>query len=407
MQKIKILHIITRLIRGGAQEVVLSMIDNLDKARYTPFLATGIETGPEGDLWDEAKEKGVEPIFIPQLIRRISPINDLISLIKIYRFIKKERFDVVHTHTSKAGILGRIASKLAGVPIIIHSPHGHIFHPDSHIDGVPTNRFLLKLLLCLERFTAKFTDRIIALTEFGKRDQVRLGIGETGKYVVIHNMIDLERYQFGNQQNLDEKKRELGLFSTSPIVGTVARLTPEKGHRYLLEAVAKIKPSIPDIKFLLIGDGPLRDELENQADKMAISDNVIFLGLHKDVPEILQILDLFVLPSLYEGLGIVLVEAMACGKPVVATSVGGVPEIVKDGQTGLLVPPHDSSALARAIKTLLDDTKRAEEMGMAGKEKVGQMFDQKIIIKKYTDVYDSMMREKLGYKKGERRFALH
>lgn len=386
MRPIKILNVITRLEQGGAPSIVISTLNHLDKERFKVKLATGLASKPEEDLIEEAKNKGIELIIIPQLVREVSLFNDLIALLKLIKIIRRDKFDIVHTHESKAGILGRVAGKLAGVPVIIHSPHGHIFY--GYFGYIKTTIFIL-----LERFTALFTDKIITLTKKEIEEHLKVKIGNRDKFTFIYNGIELDKFEKVDV-NVREKRGQLSLPLDVSVVATVARLVPVKGHKYLIDAAAEVVKSIPQARFLFIGDGKLREELQEQAENLGLSSNILFLGWRKDVLEILPIIDLFVLPSINEGLGMVLVEAYAFGKPVVATNVGGIPEVVEDKKTGLLTPPKDSKKLAQAIIELLEDPKRAKKMGEEGKKKVITTFGVDVMVEKIERLYEELIRGK-------------
>jgi len=390
-KSIKVLHIITRLIKGGAQENTLLTVVNLDKARYQIALLSGPTVGSEGEIESRARQLGTDLIILLELVREISPINDLKALYKTYRSIKNGKYDIVHTHSSKAGVIGRVAGRLAGVKNIVHTPHGSIFDQDADIPSV-SGALLIKCLLLVERIAARLTDRIVTLTDAEAIGYVKLGMGDKAKFTTIHSGIDLSR--FGDVKiDVVSKKKELGIPSNSTVITTIARLTPEKGHKYLIEAAKEvIAESDNHIKFVFVGDGDLRDDLENKARELGLDEAILFLGLRDDVPEILAISDLFVLSSLYEAQGRVIVEAMAAELPVVATRVGGVPDVVIDGETGILVPPASPQALASAIVKMLADKGNAKQMGQAGKRQVDPEFSVETMVKQIDMLYSELLK---------------
>ncbi|HRZ87549.1 MAG TPA: glycosyltransferase, partial [bacterium] len=333
--KIRVLHIITRLVVGGAQENTLWTVRLLDKDRYETLLATGpSDDEPEGSLDAEAVAARI-PIFkIKELVRNPNPVKDIIATWKLFRLMKETKFDIIHTHCSKAGILGRIAAKLSGAPIIVHTPHGHVFY--GYFSTMISWAFVVT-----ERIVGAFTDKIITLTERGKEEHIHYRIGGPEKFVAIPSGIDLRDYQVCAADTA-QKRRELRLSGDDLLVGTIARLSDIKGHRYLLEAVPAIRAKVPKAKFLLVGDGPLKNELVRMCYDLDIIDSVLFLGIRKDIPALVSVMDLFVLPSLNEGMGKVFLQVQAMGKAVIAADVGGVREIVRDGENGLLVPPKDA-----------------------------------------------------------------
>ena len=385
-RKIKNLHVITRLIRGGAQENTLLTVTGLDSRRYETVLVSGPAAGREGEMESRARESGVDLRIIPELTRELIPLKDIIALFKIFFLIKREKFDIVHTHTSKAGFLGRIAARIAGAPVVVHTPHGHIFY--GYFGRLKNEFFIL-----LEKFAALFTDRIITLTERGKREYVERRIAPADRFIPIYSGVDLSSLNL--KADISKVREELGLSPKHRAVGTVGRLVPIKGHRHLIEAALQVVEALPEVKFFLVGDGPCREELERQVARLNLGDNIHFLGLKEEgVEEFMAALDLFVLPSLNEGMGRVLIKAMALGRPVVATEVSGIPEIVKNNETGLLVPPGDPKSLAEAIITLLRDEKRAREMGRTGRERANSSFVSRTMVERIDNLYGELMAEK-------------
>lgn len=388
--KIRVLHIITRMIKGGAQDDTLLTVTMLNKDRYETHLVTGPSLGPEGEIESKARSMGVDVTVIPELVREISPIKDIIALYKLYRFIRKQRYDIVHTHSSKAGILGRIAAKLAGVKMIVHTPHGHIFYGYY-------GKLLTQLFIWIERFAAMLTDRITVLTHIEIKERCDFAVGRRSQFVIIHSGVDLKPFLNVNIDRL-EKRKEFGLSGGDKVCISVGRLVPVKGHSYLISAMPKVLGTVPSAKLLLVGDGELRNELEEQTKREGVSKSVIFTGLRDDIPELLAMSDLFVLSSINEGMGKVLVEAMAVGLPVVATKVGGVPAVVVDGETGIIVPPKDPDAMARAIIRLLTDPDTSIKMGKAGRKRVYPDFSVETMIEKIENLYENLIQEKYGCK---------
>ena len=395
MEKVKVLHVITRLDKGGAAENTLLTTLGLDKRRYDAVLIKGLSiesdmSAEERTSLDEglkqAELKGVKLITLPSLIRRINPILDLRAFFRLYRIFLHEKPAIIHTHTSKAGILGRWASFFARVPIVVHTPHGHIFY--GYHGKVKT-----KVFIFIEKLTAIITDRIIALTKREKEDHVRFNISKPHKFAVIHSGVNLEDFS-KNFDNNEELKKKLGIPITDSIVGTVGRLVEIKGHRYLLDAACLVLNKIENVTFLLIGDGYLMTELINHAYALGIGNKVIFAGWRSDIPQLINTFDIFVLPSLNEGMGRVLVEAMAMGKPIVASDIGGIPDIVKDGANGILFPPRDVNAMAEAIIKLLSDRELRRKMGNEGKKQTSPAYGTSGMVEKIEGLYEDLLREK-------------
>lgn len=382
MRKRKVLHIITRLDKGGSAENTLLTCIGLNKQIYQVWLATGAVFSPRVEWKKEAEDAGVRFVIIPQLVRSISPLRDVVAFCKIFQLIKRERFDIVHTHTSKAGILGRWAARLAGTRLVIHTPHGHIFYGYF-------NRVLTTIFVFIERITALITDKIITLAEKGKREHLKLKIASPDKFVTIHSGVRLSNI-IECKTDVSFKTKMLNLPDQSRVVGTVGRLVKVKGHRYLLESAKHVLKVLPETVFLLVGDGPLREELEILARNLKISNNVRFLGWQDNIVPILKIMDLFVLSALNEGMGRVLVEAQACGLPVVATDVGGVAEVIVPGRTGILVPPRDSAALAEAIIKLLTNPDILTPISQNVREQILSEFSAERMVEKIEQLYGTL-----------------
>ena len=386
----KVVHIITRLDMGGSAQNTLLTCRELSR-KYEIVLVHGLSiesqmTDREKETVDreinEAVERGVKVMAIPSLVRRISPLQDLKALFWLWRLLIRERPSMVHTHTSKGGILGRLAAKLAGVPIIIHTPHGHVFY--GHFGPVVSRFFLFT-----ERVMARITDRMVTLTEAERNDHVALSVSGPEKIATIHSGVDVDRFM-NVQVNIAEKKRRLGLNSKGLLVGTVGWLLSIKGPVHLLRAMPYVWENHPETSLIFVGKGGLEKGLKEEVHRMGVWDKVKFLGWRDDIPEIMQVLDVFVLPSLNEGMGRVLVEAMAAGKPVVASRVGGILDLIKDGQNGFLAEPGGEKSLAIAIKKLLKDKKMRDEMGKRGRE-IAQGFSVEKMIEKIDVLYESLL----------------
>jgi len=387
MGKTKVIHVITRFDKGGASENTFLTVQGLDKNKYDVILIRGLseescmgteETAAVESNLSEAEKGGVKVITIPELVRSIHPLNDLKALFGLIGIFRDEKPHIVHTHTSKAGILGRWAAFFANITIIVHTPHGHVFW--GYFNKWKTACFIL-----LERMTASITDKIITITEQEKKDHLRFKIALDEKFTVIHSGVDLTA--FSNARiNAPAMREKLGISPEAFVVGTAGRLTPIKGQKYLLEAAAIISPRKPDLFFVFLGDGELAPELSKMASSRGIK-NVMFLGWRQDVPEVMSTFDIFVLPSLNEGMGKVLVEAMALGKPIVASDVGGIPDLVIHNHNGLLVPPADVEGLVNSINELLHDPIKRKEMGDRGKV-VAADYSAEAMIQKIDQLYD-------------------
>lgn len=395
MENIKVLHIITRFDKGGsAQNTYLSLL-GLRKKNYQLSLVSGLSL--ESEMKHEeikAKEKdiqilkseGIEFTQCPSLLRRINIIRDLKAFFDIWRIIKKYNPLIVHTHSSKAGLMGRLAAKLAGTPIIVHTPHGHVFFGYF-------GPFKTKLFIIFEKLASRITDKIVALTNREKKDHILFKIAEEDKFSVIYSGIELNILKESSSEEKQNLKKELGIPENSLIVGTAGRLVPVKGPEFLVKASKYIISKYPDTYFMFTGDGPLEQDLKRKALEMGISDNIIFLGWRDDLVKIISIYDIFVLPSLNEGMGRVLVEAMALGKSIIASNVGGIPDLVIHGKNGFLVPPKNPKELAKYIQVLLEDKDKREKMGLAGKE-MAYNFTSERMVEKIANLYKKLLTQK-------------
>ena len=365
---IKILHIITRLDMGGSAQNTLLTCRELSP-KYSTILAHGLSlesgmTDAERRVLDNqvsaARQKGVKILPIPCLVRRIDPFNDLRAFFTLLKLICREKPALVHTHSSKAGILARLAAKLAGVPLIVHTPHGHVFF--GHFGPLTSKIFLL-----MEKVFDLITDRTVALTEGERNDYLKLGVSKPHKVDIIHSGVDIRRFAPGQTDSVTLKKR-LGIGIHTRVVGTVGWLLPIKGPMHLLDAMSELWQKEIDSVLIYVGKGDLEDRLRAHALSRGVSNRVLFLGWRSDVNDIMQLFDVFVLPSMNEGMGRVLVEAMAAAKPVVASNVGGIPDLVKHGLNGFLARPGDSRELAAYIEKLLGDDHLRTAMGARGRK---------------------------------------
>lgn len=385
-KKIRILNIITRLELGGPPILLLDIIQRLNKDRFESSIATGITADSKYDMTEFIREKHIEVFTFRSLVRNIHPLKDILALISLFLFIKKGKYDIIHCHTSKGGFIGRFAARLAGSKIIVYSPHGDVFK--GYFNNLVTNIFVM-----LERFAAPFTDNIITLSKKGAERFLEHGIGTRQQLKHIYNGIDIISYK-RTKTTRAEKRIELGLGKDDFVCATVGRLVPVKGHQYLIEAIKKVVNKIPSAKFLFIGDGELMPDLLAQTKSLGLCKNILFLGARSDIAEILNCIDIFLLPSLNEGFGIVLVEAMAMKKPVIATNVGGVPEIVVNETTGILLSPKDPEAFSSAIIRLYDTPEISMKMGLAGYNRARRLFDITTTVTEFESLYCDLIKKK-------------
>ena len=391
--KVIVLHVITRLIGGGADENTLYTIEGLSKNnQYLCFLAGGIQS----DMAIVNRLDGKIPCFIIRNLRRnISPIQDCWALISLIRLCRRIQCDILHTHTAKAGILGRIAGRIAGVPVIIHGLHGSTFHP-----FVPQPaRFIYRQL---EKLTARFTDKIISVSSILSEKYILSGVGTTDKYTTVYSGMQLDKYLNATMPN-SKLLETLGILPDEKVIGTISRLEPRKGISYFLEMAKEVKKTIPTCKVIIVGEGYQRKELEVIRDKMGLTKDVLFTGYRKDIPELLSIFDVFILTSLWEGLPRVLVQAAAVGKPLVAFNVDGVPEIVKDNYNGFLIQPKNTQQLSAKVIYLLENPEIAKAMGRKGRDIVEDKWTIETMVSQTGNVYQSLVALKIdAYQKHHR-----
>ena len=339
--RIRLLQIVTRLVVRGASRYVIDLATHLDPEQFELEVLAGSGESAEGSLWEEARDRGLVTHRLEVLQRAVHPARDLAAYRAIYQLIKDGRYDAVHTHISKAGFLGRLAAKRAGIPLIVHTYHGLVGELG---EGMLRSRVLRQC----ERLAARRADVLIAVSEDVKSRLLKLGIGRPTQYRVIPNGIDPGRWRRDAQLELPAH------VNGEPVIGCVGSLTREKGMDVLLNAIPPLVERYPRLQVCIVGNGPLRREIESQAQRAGIHQRVLFAGIVEDVRPWLAAFDVFVLASRSEGMPVSLLEAMAMGVPVVASRVGGVPEIVTDSRGGRLVDPGDAKSLSVAIQHVLE-----------------------------------------------------
>lgn len=377
----KVLHIITRLDMGGSAQNTLLTCKGLS-SKYEMILAHGpsIESNMSAvhqqileDQVKSAQQEGVRFLRVPDLVRRIDPFRDLCAGITLLKYIRREKPALVHTHSSKAGIVGRLAAWLAGVQLIVHTPHGHVFY--GHFGPA-----ISRLFLILERIFDRLTDRLIALTGGERKDYLALSVSRSKKIDIIHSGVDVDRFAPGGT-DIAGLKKQLGLGADSPVIGTIGWLQPVKGPEVLLDAMLSLWAKKNDAQLVYVGQGELETKLREKVSACGVQDRVFFLGWRSDVHHIIQLFDLFVLPSLNEGMGRVLVEAMAAAKPIVASNTGGIPDLVKHEVNGFLTKPGDARDLSFHIERLLNDAQLRSIMGKRGQAMAGDYSIKKMVAK--------------------------
>ncbi len=383
---VRVAHIITRMILGGAQESTLALCDGLRKrAGWQTVLLTGPPSGPEGELLSEVRRLGVDCRLVNQLQRQINPIRDAVALWQLTANLRQLCPTIVHTHSSKAGILGRLAARIARVPFVVHTIRGLPFHPYAPA-------WQNSLFIAAERFAARLTDHFTAVARAMVDGAVSAGIAPPGRFTVVRSGIDVTAYRHARRQRGATRKR-FGLMEHERVIGKIGRLFPLKGHRFLIAAAPRIIRQCPNARFLLLGDGILREQLQQQAESLGVGDRFIFAGLvpPDQIPACISAMDVLVHTSLREGLARVLVQALLCDTPVVTYSLDGAPEVVIDGVTGRLVPPESVDALAEAIVWMLNHPDTARAMAQEGKRRFAREFSVEAAISATERVYRQLL----------------
>ena len=345
-------------------------------------IVTGRTVEPQENLPAYSARTGVPIEVVDSLVRELEPRNDLKALAALRKIIRRESPVIVHTNSSKGGILGRIAARLNRVPAIIHSPHGHIFY--GYYGKLKTAIFIL-----MEKWTARFTDRITTLTSLGREDHLKLKIGPPEMFTVIHAGIDIDKFM-NPRKSRGEVRRELNLPDDAFVAGWVGRMADIKNPQQFVKAAALLKQR-EDLRFLMVGGGAPYDSVYKKAVELGISEKMVFTRHREDVPDLLNAMDIYVLTSLNEGLGRSILEAQAAGLPVAAAEVGGVPEIIIDGLTGLLTIPNSEESTADAIVRLSNDPDLRKRIVSEARERLF-LFS----LEKTLDDIDNLYREVLS-----------
>lgn len=374
MEKINILHIYQNSKIGGVQQQILNLLKTYNREVFNPIFCC---LGPKEEIGKEIEGIGID--CIPLNRSRYNRFS-LGIVLDLHRLMKKKQIHIVRTHRYRSNFYGRIAAFLAGVPTIIASVHDNY-----RTDKRPERRIINRML-------SHITDKIVAVSEEVKKDIIRYDKIEPSKVVVLPNGIDVER--FNPKGNFADIRKEFSIKQGAIVVGFIGRIVPAKGLQYLIDSIPYVNEEFKNIKLLIIGEGSIVARLHEQAKEKKVYDSIIFTGRRRDIPDILSCIDVFVMPSIAEGLPNALLEAMAMGKPIVATEVGGIPEVMKNGVNGLLVPPRDPSALATAMKGLIGNDRLAAQMGDAARDLVLDKFSMRAIAQKWQTLYLSILKEK-------------
>ena len=366
----KICHVITRMIVGGAQENTLLSCRGALEAGHDVTLVTGPSPGPEGELLKRVSCPGLKIVECPWLVREIAPLSDLKAFLHLKKLFRTERYDVVHTHSSKAGIVGRFAARAAGVPLVVHTIHGLAFHR--------YEKFWKNLLyIACERAAAPCGNRIYAVAQAMIDQSLAAGVGSPEQYKVVYSGMELDRFLHAKPDPVLRKK--LGIPEDAVVLATLARLFPLKGYEQFLPVAVKLAKELPQIHCLIIGNGTMMEEIREFIRKEGVESRFSFAGLVApgEVGNYLALASVLVHFSLREGLPRAAVQALASGKPVIAYALDGTPEVVIPGKTGYLLKPGDRAGAEAAIRELVANPALAAELGANGRKLVESRFGWK------------------------------
>ena len=381
---INVLHIHTLpIISGSGLNTFLSM-KGMDRNIYKVELACA----PGGRLIDLVRENQMEVKTFKNLVQPLHPVKDILAVADLIYFLRKKRYHIVHTHNSKAGFVGRLAAKIAGIPVVIHTVHGFAFH-----DQEPAWR--QSLFRNLEKLASHMCDKMIfisqPLVDWALREKIVL---RRDKIAKIYSGIDLERFRPVTEEEKNSVREKWNIRHDDAVIGIVSKLWEGKGHEILIRAFQEVKKDIKRARLVIVGEGPLDNMLHDLVDRLGLSDSVLFTGFQMDVAAIISTFDVAVLPSYFEGMGRVLLEAMAMEKPVVASRVGGIPDLVKDNVNGLLITPGDVKGLADALKKLLNDKRLANIMGRDGRKGITDKYSADAMVRSISNIYIECLKRK-------------
>jgi len=381
--RVRVLQLITRLIVGGAQETAIVAAAEVDPERFESELWIGPQTGPEGSLLDDARRRGVPVRVFPNLVREISPLKDLLVTFELAREMRRGCFDIVQTHSSKAGIVGRLAARMAGVPHITHVVHGWGFHERMH-------PFVRWFYVTLERVMTGISWPLVSVSERTTRIGLAARIGRPSSYRLVRSGIPLKTFHADD----DVRRRvrsSLGARPDDVVVGSVGRLSPQKNPHDFVRVAAAVLSRHENVLFVYVGDGPMRSEIEQAVADAGIGGRLRLLGLRDDVPDLLRAFDLFILTSLWEGLPRVVPQALATGVPVVAYDIAGIEESVIEGRNGHLVEPGAVEAMVERLGTLISNERLREEMRDRAVSEFDPAFSERAMVRGFEALYDDFV----------------
>jgi glycosyltransferase involved in cell wall biosynthesis len=382
---VKIVHIITRLIIGGAQENTLLSCKGQHDLGHDVTLITGPALGPEGSLLQRAQAGGYRVIVVEEMRRAILPMKDWKTLRIVTRLLREISPDIVHTHSSKAGIIGRRAAKIAGCRAVVHTIHGLAF-------TASTNSLVNSVYKMLERKAAPLTTKIVCVADAMRDQSLAAGIGKPEQYVTIYSGMETRPFLHPPAPR-DQVRRQFGIAPDHVVVGTIARLFDLKGHDDLLDIAPQLCKQFPQLRFLWVGDGTLRADFEARMHQMNLRYRFILTGMVPPtrVPELTNAMDILVHPSRREGLARALPQAGLASIPAIAYDIDGNREAIQDGKTGFILPPFGKTQLAQVISTLIADPVKRQLMGEAGREFALNRFDSGVMVNALDQLYKNIL----------------
>jgi len=386
---LRVLHVITRMIVGGAQENTMLSCALIDRTQFPSEILCGSQTGSEGELITECRARGVTVHIEPTMVRQLDPVRDVIAFFRLTALLRRERYDIVHVHTSKAGIVGRFAAAAAGTPVIIHTAHGWSFSADQPA-------LVRQLYIFFERWCARLSHAIVVVARPDQVDALALGVGHAGDYHLIRSGIEIDAFR-DVPLTVAQARERIGVPADAFVVGTVGRLSHQKAPLDLLAAFVPVARTHPHAHLVFVGDGPLRPEVEAAIRAAGLEERVHLLGLRRDVPELLRSFDVMALASRWEGLPRVFPQAMAAGLPIVATRIAGAVDAIVPGENGWLVELDDIPDFTRRLESLALDPAGARRMGENGRARVDE-FSARRMVDQIADLYRALARARVpGY----------
>jgi len=376
-RKIRVCHIITKMVYGGASIGTLHLVQKLPSRGFESTIICGRQSSNEGDLLLNAANGGFETIIVPELVREVDLVMDIRAFCALIREFKRKKFDIVHTHGSKAGAIGRLAAGVCGVPIILYTVHGW---------GLKAGGLLVRVLFrTVERALARMTTALLFQTASDKDEAFQYKIGKKSQYYLIGNGIDLRPFIDYDVKAANRIRRSLGLESKK-VIGTVGRVSAQKNPAGFLDIARKMVEKNEGIVFIFAGGGEMLDEMRNVVNDARLERKILFLGVRNDIPELVANFDIFILPSLWEGMPRSVIEAMVLSKPVIAYDIGGIREIIDNKVNGIVVPINDSVQMCRMIEYLLDHKAVSKKLGTYA-AKAARQYDFKEVVSRVEQIY--------------------